>query len=177
MSNLYAIDKLDALNYHTWRAKTKAILIAKDQWNVIEETASDDPSEAWKKTDQKALSTIFLLVNDSELTHIEDCETAAEAWKRLCEVFEAKGIMRRVLLKRNFLSIRLEDSSSMQDLLIGLPETFDHLITSLEVQEKDLTAQYVQGILLISSVTTAASSGTSPPNVENALPRNSPKQT
>ena len=175
MSNLYSIDKLDALNYHTWRAKTKAILIAKEQWIVIDDEATENPSDAWKKTDQKALSTIFLLVNDSELTHIEDCETAAAAWKRLGEVFEAKGIMRRVLLKRNLLSVRLEDTSSMQEyindvikitrqlkeigapvsdedialtLLIGLPDSFDHLITSLEVQEKELTTQYVQGILL-----------------------------
>src|SRR5690349_6892163 len=114
MSNLYTINKLDALNFHTWRAKTKAILIAKDQWSVIEEQVSDEPTDAWKKIDQKALSTIFLLVNDSELTHIEDCETAADAWKRLSEVFEAKGIMRRVLLKRNRLSIRLEETGSMQ---------------------------------------------------------------
>src|SRR4051812_41155406 len=117
MSNLYSIDKLDTLNYHTWRAKTKAILVAKEQWSVIEETAPEEPNDGWKKIDQKALSTIFLLVNDSELTHIEDCETAADAWKRLSEVFEAKGIMRRVLLKRNFLSVRLEDTDSMQEYI------------------------------------------------------------
>src|SRR6184192_1852345 len=153
----------------------KAILILKDQWDVIEEMIPDRPTTEWKKTNQKALATILLLVNDSELTHIEDCEDAADAWTRLAEVFEAKGIMRRVLLKRNLLSIRLEDSGSMQDyinevtkitrqlkeigapvsdedvaltLLIGLPETFDHLITSLEVQDKDLSTHYVQGILL-----------------------------
>ena len=117
MSNLYSIDKLNALNYHTWRAKTRAILIAKDQWNVIEEEASEVLSDAWKKTDQKALSTIFLLVNDLELTHIKDCGTAATAWKRLGEVFEAKGIMRRVLLKHNLLSIHLEDTTSMQEYI------------------------------------------------------------
>ena len=175
MSNFYSIDKLDATNFHTWQAKMKAILIAKEQWNVIEEQASDDPTDAWKKTDQKALATIFLLVNDSELTHIVDCETAIDAWRRLSEVFEAKGIMRRVLLKRNLLSIRLEETGSIQEyinqvtkivrqlkeigapvsdedvaltLLIGLPESYDHLITSLEVQDKNLTSNYVQGILL-----------------------------
>src|SRR3954465_8417411 len=117
MSNLYSIDKLDVVNFHTWRAKTRAILITKDQWNVIEEATPDVPSDAWKKTDQKALSTILLLVNDSELTHIEDCDTAADAWRRLGEGFEAKGIMRRVLLKRNLLSVRLDDTGSMQEYI------------------------------------------------------------
>jgi hypothetical protein len=49
--------------------------------------------------------------------HIKDYDTAAEAWQKLSEVFEAKGIMRCVLLKCNFLSIWLEDTSSMQDYI------------------------------------------------------------
>jgi hypothetical protein len=180
MSNLYSIDKLDASNYHTWWTKMRAILIAKDQWHVVDDGGGDEGEEtrrtdAWKKSDQKALSSIYLMVNDSELTHIEECTTAADAWRKLNEVFEAKGIMRRVLLKRNLLSVRYEDNGSIQEyvneinkiarqlkdigaavsdedvaltLLIGLPSSFDHLITSLEVQDKTLTTHYVQGILL-----------------------------
>src|SRR5437879_13887080 len=106
-SGLYSIEKLDASNFHTWRMKTKSILIAKEQWSVIEDRDAER-TEAWRKTDQKALSTLFLLVNDSELIHIENCTSAAEAWKKLGEIFEAKGDMRRVMLRRNLSSVRLQ---------------------------------------------------------------------
>src|SRR3954465_5434308 len=110
-SGLFSIEKLDASNFHTWRMKTKSILIAKEQWSVIDDTEAER-TDAWKKIDQKALSTLFLLVNDLELIHTENCETAADAWNKLGEIYEAKGIMRRVLLRRNLLSVRFDDSGS-----------------------------------------------------------------
>jgi hypothetical protein len=149
--------------------RTKNILIAKEQWSVIENVATEEQTDAWKKIDQKALSTISLLVHDTELIYLEDCETAAAAWDRLGEIYEAKGIMRRILLRRSLLLVQYEDNGSIQEyinevtkitrqlkgigtpvsdedmaltLLIGLPDSFNHLITSLEVQEKNLTTDY-----------------------------------
>ena len=110
-SGLYSIKKLNMSNFFTWRMKTKNILIAKDQWGVIENADTDEQNDAWKKINQKALSTIMLLVHDTELIYLEDCETAAAAWNRLSEVYEVEGIMRRVLLQRNLLLIRYESGS------------------------------------------------------------------
>ena len=148
------------------------ILIKKDLWDMIKHP---ETSETSIKESKKALAIISLSISNSELVYLTKCTTATEAWTKLAKTYEPKGIMRCIFLRRKLLSIRFEKGRSIQEhincitqitqqlrainapvndediaitLLINLPESYDGLITALEIQAKDLTLHHVQTILL-----------------------------
>jgi len=122
MSSNIAIEKLDGTNFHTWKMKMKMILIREDVWDTVNgETSAlasgsnkEDSAtalKAWKKADQKALSTIF----------------------------EAKGLSRKLYLRKRLFTMQMSDSET---------ESYETLIVTLESRpEEDLTAEFVKSRL------------------------------
>jgi gag-polypeptide of LTR copia-type/Domain of unknown function (DUF4219) len=178
---MHSIEKLDATNYHAWKHKIRMVLIDKELWDVVDgseeepTTSNATKTKAWQKMNDKALATISLSVKDSELVHIRTCKKATEAWKKLAEVYEAKGLVRRLFLRRKFFSVRLQDGKSMQDhineimtlaeqldaigatvsdediamtFLCSLPDSYENLIVALESRADNLTAEFVRTRLL-----------------------------
>lgn len=158
------------------------VLIDKDLWNVVEASEKDSKAAASSKDgddlaakDKKALATICLSIKDSELVHVRTCKTSAEAWKKLGEVYETKGLARRLFLRRKFFTIQLQEGESMQEhinkvttlaeqleaigatisdddiamtLLCSLPESYESLLVALESRTDNLTAEIVRTRLL-----------------------------
>ena len=179
-TSIHSIEKLDSTNYHAWKFKMQMVLVDKDLWDIIEGSGEEPEEESserksWKVRDRKALATICLSVKDSELVHVRTCKTSAEAWKKLAEVYETKGLARKLFLRRKFFTIQLQERDSMQQhinkvmtlaeqlegigapvndediamtLLCSLPESYENLIIALESRADDLTAEFVQARLL-----------------------------
>lgn len=130
----------------------------------------------WKKKDSSALAQIALSVANSELVHIKGAHSSREAWKKICAVYEAKGLAAKVFLRRKFFNIKLRESETMQvhvnnvrelaeqldaigapvtdgdiamTLLCSLPDQYDPLIVALEARpSEDLTSEFVVARLL-----------------------------
>jgi hypothetical protein len=95
------------------------LLICKDLWEIMNgmdmaPVGTSNENQAamvtWRRRDQKALSMICLVIEDSELTHVHACKMSAEAWKNLREAYEIKGLaiiiyQIIILIKGIFLSI------------------------------------------------------------------------
>jgi gag-polypeptide of LTR copia-type len=157
------------------------VLIDKDLWDVVDETEKkpendENGAAAWTKKDKKALATISLTIKDSELVHVRTCKSSSEAWKKLAEVYETKGLARRLYLRRKFFTMQFQDNGeeSMQEhinnatilaeqldaigapvtdediamtLLSSLPESYENLIVALE-SKTEISAEFVRSRLL-----------------------------
>lgn len=167
----YVITKLNGTNYFNWRYKMKMILIEKEVWNVIEDDIPNPVTDAWKKADEKAHSTIALNVEDDQIQYIRLCKQARDAWKALMDIHEKDTANNRVFILRKIMNQRIEEGGDVeahvimmnelfqkmsalggeitQDLIFSatllgsLPESYDNLITALEARDQELTSSLV----------------------------------
>ena len=133
-------------------------------------------ADEWKKKDNCALAQIALTVSNSELVHIKGAHSAREAWLKICNVYEAKGLAAKIFLRRKFFNVKLREGDTMQShinyvreladqldaigapvadddiamtLLCSLPEQYDPLIVALEARpSNELTSEFVTARLL-----------------------------
>lgn len=58
---------------------------------------------------------LCLSVEPSVYVHIQKCGSALEIWKKLKELYEDKGLTRKIGILRGLISTRLDDSDGMQN--------------------------------------------------------------
>jgi len=182
------IAKLDETNYTSWKFKMRMVLELHDLWDVVDGTefcpeemdgaacsVVKEEVQAYQKRARKAYVLIAMALSDPQLAHIRSFTTGKEAWEKLSEVHEAKGLAARLFLRRKFFTLAKAVDDSMQQhivkvttmaehlaaigatvseedtvmtLLCSLPPDFDNLIVSLESRVDNLTLDYVSSRLL-----------------------------
>ncbi|CAH2091010.1 unnamed protein product [Euphydryas editha] len=187
----YSFDKLDGVaSYHNWKFQMKMALIMEGLWSCIERTEGEAITPA---KDQRALARICLSVKSNCIQYLRSVTTAKQAWEKLKEVFEDKGLYRRVLLLRKLHRSNYNDYSSMGEyidgvmtlvqqladigrviedkevaelLLSGLPQEFDVLVSSLETANilENLTSEAVRARLLQEEFRKQSDNGVSIPS-------------
>lgn len=114
MNNACDIKKLKGSeNYHTWVYAIRNILTLKGFQKFIDEESTE--SDATKRDQCKA--TLALSVDESIYVHIQGHDTPFKIWKALKDLYEDKGLSRKIGLLRNLISTRLETSESMQSYI------------------------------------------------------------
>ena len=135
----------------------------------------DGKLAAWLKRDKRARMCIMFSVSDlifSSLTGL----SAREMWLKLESVYRPKSLMNKLMLRRKLLTLRMNEGEDVgghvnilkqcseqlqavgapvseddlvMTLLMSLPPSYEHLITSLEtIKDSDLTYDYVVAKLL-----------------------------
>ncbi|UYV66792.1 hypothetical protein LAZ67_4002870, partial [Cordylochernes scorpioides] len=143
---LYQIEKLNKQNFETWRLQMQMILIHSDLWiyvneaNIKPEPGSQEFSN-WQNKNQKALATIVLSLNPSELIHVKNCKTAEEAWKKIEEVYRPKGPATRVSLTKRLIEMKMRPNGDLKDYLSKFTSLVDNL--------GEIGAQVPEDILVI----------------------------
>ncbi|KAH7970409.1 hypothetical protein HPB49_006712 [Dermacentor silvarum] len=130
-------------------------------------------NEREKQTDNKALTFLFLIVEDNYLDDIGTCRTAKEPWNTLQKMPSKFGLQ----LMRDFFNVKMKRDESMKDylerlmvlmhrklsnagyaftdrevalvMLMGFPDTYEPLILNLAQDEQTLTTKAVRTRLLI----------------------------
>lgn len=98
-------------NYSTWKFLMKMTLMSMDLWEcIISESNNVDV-----KRNQKALATICLNVKSLCHVHLRNVETAKEAWIKLSEAYEDKGLPRMLNLMRSLIRIDYNDFNNMNE--------------------------------------------------------------
>ncbi|KAL1484404.1 hypothetical protein MTO96_032610 [Rhipicephalus appendiculatus] len=176
-SDEFRLPKLSSDNYHTWSIGTRAALVQKGCWEAIDPGFSVGTiNEREKAIDNKALTFLFLVVEDNYLDDIGTCRTARDAWNTLQDMHSKFGLLHILQLMRDFFNVKMKRDESMQDylgrlmdlhrklsnagyafidrevalvMLMGLPETYEQLILKLEQDEETLTTRTVKTRLVI----------------------------
>ena len=177
------IDRLNGENYRTWKFAARMYLIQTDLWPyvngdaVVKPEATPEEKRQHKNKMEKALAAIALAVEADQQVHIVDCNTAAEAWNILEQVYEPKSRQRIMQIKREFVRIRLKEGETMasylsrmkiiagylhdagsemkdEDLayamLSGLPDSYDALTMSLtNLEDAKFTSTEIKKMLLM----------------------------
>ena len=175
MSKDYNIQKLKGSeNYHNWSFAISNILELKQLKGCISEPVTEVKPE--KLTQCKAI--LSLNVEESLYVHIRTCTTAKNIWTTLQNLFEDKGLSRKISLLRGLITSRLEECGSMQNyidtimdyknklngidfimsdewttaiLLAGLNDAYKPFIMSIEASEKVITVDKIVTKLLDSA--------------------------
>lgn len=172
MQSVMQIEKLKGReNFDTWKLAAKSYLVIKGLWKCIESSTSViNPDD-----DLKARSEITLLLDPINYSHVQEAETAMEAWDNLKTAFSDSGTCRRVDTLQRLVTLKLSDCSSMEDyiskimqfwikaksvgfdiksdivgvlMLGGLPSQYRPLVMAMENSGKELTADHVKTTLL-----------------------------
>lgn len=166
------IEKLHGLdNYLSWKFAIKMMLTLENLWGCV------DGSDADGGKDARALARICLSIQPSLYQLVRNCTTSKDAWKKLADAFEDKGLYRKVLLLRQLHRVEYHNFSCMSDyiegvmklvaqlsdigkniedgevaeiLLSGLPEEYNVLVSGLETAglTNTLTSEIVRTRLL-----------------------------
>uniref|UniRef100_A0A5S6QLX5 CCHC-type domain-containing protein n=1 Tax=Trichuris muris TaxID=70415 RepID=A0A5S6QLX5_TRIMR len=169
------ITKLNGSNYQIWKLKMKVLLMKDGLWDVVNHVKPEPTPQGWYQRECKAIAAICLTVEDDQLLHLMQHETAREMWQALQRLHERSSIGSRLYLKRKLYSMRfthgsmqahlnamleivaqlrgmgknVEDDDLVAVMLCSLPDSYSALITALEGRdEADLTVEYVSGKLL-----------------------------
>lgn len=154
------IEKLEgAANYHSWKFTLKMMLKLEGLWDLIDRNEDIAATGSDAARDQRALARLCLSVKPGLYQYVREAKTARQAWKKLSDVFEDRGLYRRVLLLRqlhrvdfttynkmsdyieNIMSIVhqladigkvIDDEEIAEILLSGLPQEYDPLVSNLE---------------------------------------------
>ncbi|XP_047988496.1 uncharacterized protein LOC125228091 [Leguminivora glycinivorella] len=152
-----SIEKLrDASNYFSWKFTTKNILILEGLWNAVEGRETDGDRQ------NRALARICLSLNKDLYQYVRNCTTPADAWSKLKDAFEDKGLYRRVLLLRKLHRIQFSEHSSMAsyiDSIITIVQQLEDIgrtIEDAEVAEILLSGLPAEYDTVVSSLSTAA---------------------
>lgn len=166
------IEKLDGVNnYSTWKFTIRMLLTLEGLWSAV--LGEDDDATR----NSRALARICLAINPSLYQYVRDATTPKEAWDRLANTFESKSLYRKVLLLRQLHRIDytqyngmaeyieavmrlvqqladigkvIDDSEVAEILLIGLPQEFEVLVSTLETAclTRELTSEIVRARLM-----------------------------
>jgi len=176
----WSIERLNGENWMTWKFQMKHMLLVKELWNVTTGTevlpndANDAARADFNSRSQKALSSLVMSIDPSQLYLITSCEVAREAWDILKQHFEANTLNNKLSLKKQYFRAEMAEGSmeshlkvmkeltdklaavgapiSEEDqvvtLLGSLPSRYNALVTALETKGDDLRLPFVQQALL-----------------------------
>ena len=171
-----SVAKLNNDNYQLWKFKVELLLSRDDLWEVTTTERPQDNIQDWDKKNRQAHATISLLVEDDQLIHIRNEDTAKGMWDVLKRLHERSSLNNKLFMLRKLYKMRLGREQDMQEhinamleviaqlrsigekitdshiaamVLCSLPDTYTALINALETRpETDVTVAFVKTRLI-----------------------------
>ena len=155
-------------NYQAWKFRVIRILKEKGLLTAIEEDLDKNDSKAVSR-DNAAFTILTLNVRDSQITHIQECSKAKEAWEALRIVHQGIGASGRMVIMQRLWALRMVEGGDMAEhlnrfrelasqvqglsgngkaieenelvtlLSLSLPESYEPMIMALQARTDDLT--------------------------------------
>lgn len=122
-SHAYKIKLLDgAASYTSWAVKMMDILTDQDMDKYItgplsvKPTGTTTPEEMdkWERGTRKALSSIRLRVGESPMAYIRRSTEAKEAWDKLQSIYQPRGALTIVHLRRKIFGARCDEGVEIE---------------------------------------------------------------
>lgn len=177
------IPQFDGTNFNNWKYRVGILLDERGLRRYIEENLDDilTSVEAEQRggiilEEKKCISILVQTIHDGQLEYVKEKRTAKEMFDTLCGIFERKSIASQLLLRRQLLMMKYDESDSITDyflrfdtmirelkstgakmeeldivvhLLLTLPKGYDNLVTALEtIDQEKLTLEFVKTRLM-----------------------------
>lgn len=116
----FNIQKLRGVeNYHTWCFAMQNYFEMKKWHKCIQKSDEDAtvPKEDNADLLLESKSTLALSVEPELYVHIINCKSAFEIWEKFKNLYEDRGLLRKITLLRALISIRLEKCDNMQNYI------------------------------------------------------------
>ena len=117
-----SIEKLDGSmasgksNYQAWKFRIIRILKEKSLLSAIENHPDKSNSKEIAQ-DNAAFTILTLNIKDSQITHIQECGTAKDAWDTLRVVHQGIGASGRMVLLQRLWALRMVEGEDMSEHL------------------------------------------------------------
>ena len=133
-SSLYQIDPLTGDNYLAWKEKMHWILLEQGLWEHASGEAEipvlADPDKVtgperkaiadWTRKDQQAFAAISLHISDDYLVYTYDATMARSVWLALLTIFQARGPLGIINVRRDFFCTFAEEGTNMEEHICKL---------------------------------------------------------
>ncbi|MCO5547811.1 hypothetical protein L7F22_001263 [Adiantum nelumboides] len=139
-SNTVGIEKLDKDNFQPWKFKMRNYLMGKDLWGYVigeyeepelpETGVSGEELKAWKTWNEKDKRVMFLIsqnVSNGMIGHIQNVQTAKEAWETLEKLYHTNTKPRKIQLKNELNNMKKADNTTVNDYLLKIKDIADAL--------------------------------------------------
>jgi len=120
MNEKWTIDRLDGINWPTWKFQIKHFLLAKGVWDYVDGTTvladdADDQQEAkFRQQSQRAFSAIVLSISTSQLYLASSCQNPQEAWEALRTNFARDTLANKLFLKEQYFRVQTKNGTQLE---------------------------------------------------------------
>uniref|UniRef100_A0A1X7U4T2 DUF4219 domain-containing protein n=1 Tax=Amphimedon queenslandica TaxID=400682 RepID=A0A1X7U4T2_AMPQE len=143
-SDRWSIDKLNSSNWMTWKFQLKHLLLSKGLWDIVtgKEVLKENPTIAqeaeFRSRSQKAISTIVMSTESSQLYLVTLYKKPVGAWKALGDHFEGDTLVNKLMLKKQYFHMEMKEGTSMEEHIKRMKELMDRLAAlNAPVTEED----------------------------------------
>jgi hypothetical protein len=123
----------------------KMLLFRDKLYGYAEDTVGSVDYDA--EQDKVALSTICLGLDPSLHVYVNTAKTAADAWKKLQEVFKPKGAVGRISILSQLINTKLTDCKDIPDYVTRMTLTFQ------QFKLADFTMEELVGNIMLIGLT------------------------
>lgn len=163
-------------NYADWAFAVENVFVLEGLSKCLDGTETDTVMIS------KAKAKLILTLDSSLFIHVKDTSSAKEVWEKLKKLYEDSGFARKIGLLRKLISLRLDNSESMEHyvnqvidtsqklercgfqlnqeligslMLAGLTDKYEPMVIAIEHAGIDVTADSIKSKLLDMHLTDA----------------------
>ena len=171
----FEVEKFDGTNnFGTWQCEVMDVLVQQELDITLEDKPEGMSDNDWEKIERQACGTIHLCLAKNQKYFVMREMKAKEFWKKLKDKYMTKSVENRLYLKKKFFRFHYRVGISMFEhfndynkiladlqtsdvdissedkallLLNSLPDTYDHLITTLLYGKDEIKFDDVSNVL------------------------------
>lgn len=167
--NKFGIVPFAGSDFENWLFRLEVVLEEHDLWSVTFGKAEND------KKEKKSRSIIIQCIADSHLEYVKDCVSPKNIISKLKNTFEKKGIASQLLIRRKLLTLKFQESGTLEEhfriydtlirqlkttgakpdeselvcgLLLTMPPAYNTVITAIETIQVEISLDFVKKRLL-----------------------------
>ena len=125
------IEKLNGMNYNSWKYNIKLLLMEKGLWNIVQgkekkpviKEEDKDKAEsiqsinAWDLRSDRAYSLIAINIEKQLQIHVQSTDDPQKAWEILKKHFEITSINHIVRLSRRFYAGKMGEREDLEEFV------------------------------------------------------------
>lgn len=114
--SLVQIARFNGQNFQQWKFRIKCALKAKGVYGVIDGTKvkpAEGAYEQWNKQDALAMCIMTSSMELTQISLIENCNTAKKVMDKLCSIYELKSETNKMVVHEQFYQYKMSPTDSI----------------------------------------------------------------